>query len=212
MPERERLRHCPGARVRFHPGHATVGRVVGHKLLARHACRHCLAGRRPRQSAYHACRRYVAGSRTRGAGCHAPGRCVANRRQPGYHRTSVLWTTRHGAVEDRLAGGGRRPCRRWMTHLRAWTRPARAWMSCGRAWTCPKTTCCDAMINRTTTSCGLGLDRHPRAPYCEGVALSPGGPRNTRGARRRTRRDGPRGNRRPDDPTDGPAATRHPIP
>lgn len=138
-------------------------------------------------------------------GAELDRRRSANCRETGHNRTPVLWTTRHGTVEYRPTDGGRPAPGTWTQHLGAWTFD-------GRAWTCPKTTCCDAIMQRTTTSCGLGLDHHPRATYCEQVVPSPGGPRNNPGAGRRTRRDGPRGNRHPDDPTDGPAATRHPIP
>jgi hypothetical protein len=81
-----------------------------------------------------------------------------------------------------------------------------------RAWMRPKPICCDAITHHTTTCCGLGLDRHSPASYCWQVAPAPDDPRHTPGNTAEPPPEGPREHRHQGDPTDGSAATRHPIP
>ena len=68
------------------------------------------------------------------------------------------WKSRGNPVETPPTPGGTPHHRTWTTARRTWTR--------GRcAWKRETTTSCDAIPDRTTTSCGLGLDSTPLEAY-----------------------------------------------
>ena len=156
-------------------------------------------------------------------GTRPAGRC---RPRSAWHRTHVLWTTRRTFCGQPAARPWttRRP--RWTTRPDTWTTRRGLWTNGTGArtrgqgaWIRTNPTCCDANHRRTTTSCGFGLDRHPAAAYSSKVAPAPDGTRNppeSGPAPRTEDRTGHRtedrtDHRRRNDPTDDPAATRHPI-
>jgi hypothetical protein len=100
---------------------------------------------------------------------------------------------------------------RWTTRPGTWTNATEARTPGHGAWTRSNPTCCDAIHRRTTTSCGFGLDHHPAAAYSSRVAPAPDDPRNPPGSGPTPRTGHRTDHRRRNDPTDDPAATRHPI-